>query len=181
MSETLNPQKLSKEGKAAYQRGDYLPAAKSFEAAAQGFQAEEKPLEAAEEANNAGVAFLMAGEHADSLRVVEGTPAVFAAAGDICRQGVALGNYAAALEALGRTDEAIEAYQQSAELLAQAGEDQMRAKAMQSLSGLQMRSGRQMQAIATMQSGLEGLKKPSLQQRVMKKLLDVPFKMMKSG
>lgn len=180
MTETPNPEMLSKQGKAAYQRADYLDAAKAFEAAAQAYRSLEKELEAAEEANNASVAFLLAEEKADALRVVEGTPAIFAAAGDTRRQGISLGNYAAALEAVGRVEEALEIYQQSAEVLDQAGEDQLRSKSLQSLSALQIRSGRQMQALASMQAGLEGLKKPSLQQRLLKKLLDVPAKMIKS-
>jgi tetratricopeptide (TPR) repeat protein len=110
-----------------------------------------------------------------------GTAAIFAAANDLRRQGMALGNRAAALEALERPEEAIEAYQQSADVLEQAGEDQLRANVMNSLSMLQFRSGRQLQALASMQNGLEGVKKPSPRQKFLKQLVNIPFQMMNRG
>ena len=36
MSDAVSPEKLTKEGKSAYQNGDYLAAAQAFEAAQQG-------------------------------------------------------------------------------------------------------------------------------------------------
>ena len=178
MSKVVTPQQLSEEGKTAYRRGDYLAAARVFEAASQGFKTAGDPLNAAEMANNSSVAFLQAGEADAALNAVEGTDQTFSMAGDTKRQGMALGNRAAALEALDRLDEAIEAYQQSAALLEQAGEDQLRANAMQALSALQFRMGRQLQALATMQSGVEGVRRPSPKQRFIKQLLHIPFDML---
>lgn len=177
--EEITPRKLSEEAKAAYDRGDFLAAARSFSSAAEGLRLTKDELEAAEAANNASVAYLQAGEAEEALTVVEGTAAIFAAAGDLRRQGMALGNLAAALEEVGRLEEAVEAYQQSAELLEQAGEDKLRASAMQSLSALQFRMGKQLQALASMQSGLEGVKKPSVQQKFLKRLLSIPFNLLK--
>lgn len=178
MTETLNPKQFDKEGKAAYKRGDYPAAAKAFEAAAAGYEAQGDVLTAAEMKNNACVAYLQAEEAEAALAAVDGTAAVFAAAGDLKRQGMALGNYAAALEALDRIDEAFDAYEQSAQVLEQAGEDQLRLKVFQSLSELQLRTGRQLQALASMQAGLESTKHLSPQQRMLKRLLDIPFKML---
>lgn len=175
---TVSPNKLAEEGKAAYQRGDYLASARAFESAGEGFTTAGDALNAAEMANNSSVAYLQAGEAESALRTVEGTAAVFAAAGDLRRQGMALGNLGAALEALNRLDEAQEAYQQSADVLQQAGEMDLRVHVMQSLSGLQLRTGRQLQALATMQAGLEGVERPSAKQRLMKQFLKVPFKLL---
>lgn len=175
MSETLSVESLVKEAKATYQRGDYLEAAKKFEASRQAYQAANDPLNAAEMANNASVAFLQANDAEMAYKSVQGTSEIFSQAGDLRRQGMALGNLAAALEALDRDDEAMEMYQQSAEVLAQAGEDQLRAAVMQSLSMIQFRSGKQLQALATMQNGLEGVKKPSVKQNFLKKLLHIPI------
>jgi tetratricopeptide (TPR) repeat protein len=177
MGETLSPQKLTDEGKAAYSRGDYLAAANTFEAARLGFDTAGEALNAAEMANNASVAYLQAGKGEEALKAVEGTETIFADAGDVRRQGMAVGNRAAALEALERLDEAAEAYQLSADLLQQAGEDKLRASAMQSLSALQFRMGRQLQALATMQSGLEGVQKPNPRQKFLKRLLRIPMDM----
>jgi hypothetical protein len=48
----------------------------------------------------------------------------------------------------------------------------------QSISGLQLRTGKQLQAVATMQAGLEEIEKPTPKQRFLKRLLQVPFKML---
>lgn len=177
MSETASPNELANQGKSAYKRGDYIAAASVFRAASQGYKAAGDVLNAAEMANNSSVAYLQAGEAESALEVVEDTPEIFAEFGDLKRQGMALGNEAAALEALKRLDEAVEIYQQSADLLAQAGEDKLRANVMQSLSTLQFRTGRQLEALSTMQNGLEGVKRPSPQQRFLKKLFRIPFDM----
>ncbi len=99
-------------------------------------------------------------------------------AGDVRRQGMALGNLGAALEADGRIEEAVDAYEQSADLLKQVGESEFRANVMQSLSRLQLRTGRQFEALATMEAGLEGIERPNTQQRFLKKLLKLPYKYM---
>jgi tetratricopeptide (TPR) repeat protein len=178
MSEILSVNELVKEGQRAYQSGDYLRAARSFEAAANGFTAQGNLLEAAEQQNNACVAHLQAGESLAAVAAVEHTVEVFAAAGDARRQGLALGNLGSALDATGRLEEAAQAYQQSAELLRDTGETQMRLHVLQSLSALQLRTGRQLQALATMQAGLHGSEKLTVQQRMLKKILDIPFKML---
>ena len=178
MSETTSPARLADEAKTAYQRGDYLAAAQSFEAARQGYLVAGDELNAAEMGNNLSVACLQAGEAQKALDAVEGTAQTFAAAGDLRRQGMAVGNQGSALEALNRPEEAAEAYRQSAELLQQAGEDKLRANVMQSLSALQFRTGKQLQALATMQSGLEGVQKPSPRQKLLKRLLNIPFSLL---
>jgi tetratricopeptide (TPR) repeat protein len=172
-------EKLSKEGRRAYEKGDYNGAARAFEAVVKGYVALENELQAAEMANNCSVAYLQAGDAASALRIVEGSPETFSDAGDIRRQAIALGNRAAALDALGRKEEALNAYQQSAQLLEQTGEDELRAHLMQSLSALQLRSGRQMEALVSMQDGLNGLKKPTFKQRFLKKLIQAPFRFLK--
>ncbi|MDP2976123.1 MAG: tetratricopeptide repeat protein, partial [Anaerolineales bacterium] len=102
---------------------------------------------------------------------VTGTEAVFAAAGDNRRQGMALANQAAALEALQRRDEALAGYQTSAEILEKAGEADLRAEVLRSLARLQARGGKMTEAVISMQSGLMGVEKPTLKQRILKKLL----------
>lgn len=172
-----SPQQLAEKGKNAYQAGNYQEAANIFEQAQQAFQAAGEALNAAEMANNACVALIQTGNHAAALKTVEGTAAIFSEAGDLRRQGMALGNYASALDGLDRYEEAAEYYQQAADVLEQAGEDQLRANVLQSLSALQFRSGRQLQALASMQAGLEGVKKLNPRQRFLKRLLKIPFDM----
>lgn len=176
--QALTPQKLTAEGKTAYERGDFSAAASAFVAAAEGYQTAGDALNAAEMANNACVAYLQIGDAAQALKMVENTPAVFASAGDLRRQGMALGNLGSALEGVSRVDEAEQAFQQSADLLDQAGEKSMRANVLQSLSALQLRTGRQLQALASMQAGLDGVEKPTPQQSLLKRLLRIPFRLL---
>jgi tetratricopeptide (TPR) repeat protein len=105
-----------------------------------------------------------------------GTDAVFAAAGDLRNQALALGNQAAALEALRRRDEAMALYQQSADLLKQVGESELRAYVMQAVSKLQFRSGNYFEALASMRLGLEGIRNPTLKQRILIRLLRIPMR-----
>lgn len=174
--ETLTPQQLAQEGQAEYNQGKYLSAAKLFKAAADGFLLAGDETSAAEMANNCSVAFLKAGDAKSALEAVLETEMVFAVGGDIKRQAMAVGNQAAALDGLKRFDEAIAAYERSAELFKQAGEQELRAFVCQSLSALLMKRGRYLEAYGVMRAGVSELKEPNVSQRVVKILLDIPFK-----
>lgn len=177
----MAPEDLSETGKSAFKEGDFERAIELFRAAAEGYQLSGNITDSAEMKNNLSVALLHLDEADLALQAVEGTPEVFAQAGDGRRQAMALGNQAAALAALQKTSEAEEAYHQSAELLKNLGEDEMRASVMRAISELQLRSGRHLEAVASMQTGLDGIKKPKLQQRMLRRLLKMPFKLMNRG
>ncbi|HIE58246.1 MAG TPA: tetratricopeptide repeat protein [Anaerolineales bacterium] len=181
MSEILSQEQLLREAQAAYRRGDYEAAVQSFNAARESYLAIGDELNAAEMANNASVALLQNGKAEEALQSVIGTAAIFAAAGDHKRQAIALGNQAAALEEMKRLDEAEQLYWQSAEILKNINETDLRLSVMQSISALQLRSGRQLQAVATMQSGIDGIEKPTFKQRALKRLLEIPIKMIGDG
>ena len=176
--ETHSLAELRKSGAEAYQTGKYSEAAEHFEAAAHGYAAQDDVLNAAEMRNNQSVALLQAGDPQKALESAADTETIFEAAGDVRRQAMAVGNIAAAQDALGRLEEAEEAYRHSAALFAEIGEDELRANVMQSLSQLQLRTGRQLEALATMQSGVEDIKRPSLRQRLLRRLLKTPFKLL---
>lgn len=176
MSETLSPKKLAAEGQAAYKKGDFISAANAFRDASERYKLGGDELAAAEMANNLSVSLLQAGQAENALQAALGTEEVFERSGDLRRQAMAVGNQAAALESLNRLDEAVQHYELSAELLKQAGDNETRASVMQSLSALQLRQGRQFEALATMQAGLNGIKRPTTKQRLLRKLLQLPFK-----
>jgi tetratricopeptide (TPR) repeat protein len=177
MEEAISVKELVAEAQAAYKQGDYLAAARAFEAAAQGYLVQGEGMLAAEMRNNSSVAYLQAGDASSALRVVTGTPQVFEQAGDVRRHGMALGNLAAALEGLNRLDEAAQAYHQSGQLLKLAGEQELYLHVMQSLSALQLRTGRHLEAVSTMRDGLESLQRPNPRQRLLKALLQIPSKL----
>ena len=168
MTLSSNLKQLLDAGKKAYQRGEYFEAAQAFSAASRICTSQGNPVLAAELANDGSVAFLMAGKPQEAFSLVDGTPEVFKTKGDQKRMGIALGN-------LG---EALHSYQQSAECLSETGDDQLRLYALQSLSALQLRMGMRLQAIATMQAGLEGIEKPNPQQALARRLLRIPFELL---
>jgi tetratricopeptide (TPR) repeat protein len=172
----LTPQKLASEGQAAYQKGDYSKAVLDFAAAEQAYRAQGDELQASEMANNRSVALLQAEDHQAALQAVEGTIEIFLGADDQRRLAMALGNRAAALEALGRFDEAMENYEESANIFNRLGEQEMRLEVMRSLSALQLKTGRSLQALASMQAGVDGLEKPSIKQRLLKRILALPYR-----
>ncbi|MBN1536816.1 MAG: hypothetical protein JW908_08805 [Anaerolineales bacterium] len=173
---TSSPDQLNQDGKDLYQKGEYLEAALTFTAAGKAYEAKGDFVMAAEMANNCSVAYLQAGDAQAAFDAVADTEQIFAEKGDLRRQGMALGNRASALEALEDIDGAAEYYQKSAEILQQCGEQEMRSQVLQSLSALQLKRGKQIDALFTMQSGLEGIEKPSIKQRILKKLLKLPMK-----
>ncbi len=179
MNETLTPQQLDKEGQTAFRAGRFSEAAAAFERAVAGFTAAGDALGAAEAANNRSVALLKAGDAAGALQAATGTEAVFAAAGDPKRQGMACANQAAALEALNRPEEALEWYGRSSDLLKQAGEKEFRAIVLESITNLQLRTGKQLQALASMDAALENKPRLSFKDRLLKKLLKTPLDMLR--
>jgi tetratricopeptide (TPR) repeat protein len=173
MTDTLSPQELVDQAKRTYQAGDYLQAGQEFAQAASAYTGAGDALMAAEMKNNQSVALLLSGDAQSALAVIEGTEKVFADAGDFRRQGMALANQASALQALKRLKDSMEYYQKAGVALERAGEGDLRADVMQQLSVLHMRRFKFYDAILTLQSGLAGVKNPSLKQRLMKKILFV--------
>jgi tetratricopeptide (TPR) repeat protein len=178
MSEMMTPDALAAEGKAAYAREDFGAAAQAFSAAEAGYRAAGDAVSAAEMANNRSVVLLQSGDAQGALDAVGDTPDIFGAAGDLRRKAMALGNRGAALADLRRKEEAEKVYWESAQIFADLKEKDLRAAVLQSISRLQMGEGRYMEAIASMESGLEEVEKPSFVQRALKRLLKIPAKLL---
>ncbi len=175
--ESISPQKLETEGKTAYGNGDFSKAESSFTAAQAGYSAQGDHLMAAEMANNRCVALLQMDDPNTAkaaLKAVDDTVAVFKDAGDQTRQALALGNRASAYEATGDLEQAIIDYQESASILKEIGAEDLRMDVVKSLSSLQLKTGHSMEALATMQAGVNGIQKPNLLQRLLKRLLSLP-------
>lgn len=168
-------EQFSDQAKHAYEQKDYQRAARLFRQAADAYQTQGDQLSAAEMLNNCCVALLQAENYREALECVLGTDLIFAGAGDLQRQALALGNRAAALEGLKRFAEAEEYYQRSGELLYQIQDHENYAVVMQSLSRVQLRQGHELEALASMQAGVANVKKPSLSQRLVRKILRLPI------
>ncbi|MBI4926745.1 MAG: hypothetical protein HY835_03190 [Anaerolineae bacterium] len=178
MPDTLTPQDLANEGQKLYKGKRYQESAAAFEQAARGWQAAGDAAAAAEAANNSSVAFLKAGDAQRALDIVEGTSQVFEAAKDSRRQGMAIANRAAALEGLNRLQEALAEYQIASDVLKLAEENELRSYVLQCISALQIRTGKELQALASMDSALENRENLSLREKLLKKLIKTPFNML---
>ncbi len=165
---TLEPAQLEAQGKRAFLDKKFDEAAGLFREAAESYTLGRSELMAAEMMNNVSVALLQAGKPQESLDAVQGTAKIFEEANDIKRQGMALGNTAAALEALHRTDEAIAAYELSAELFKQVDEGDLRAMVMKSAAALKLKSGKITESAFKMMGSLEAKKTPGIFERILR-------------
>jgi tetratricopeptide (TPR) repeat protein len=144
------PASLAEEAKRAYERGEFDRAADLFLRAAQAASSQGDALTAAEMNNNRSVSLLQAGKAKEALQAAQGTDQVFAAASDLRRQAMALGNQAAALEALHRMDEAL---------------------VKKSMAAIQLKRGRVVDSAFNMVGSVEAKARPSLFERFLRFLL----------
>lgn len=177
MEEFSIPQMIEK-AKSAYQTEDFEESARWYDRAGIEYSLQADHLNAAEMANNRSVCLLRGGNPHGALAASRGTEKVFAQAGDLHRQAIAIGNQAAALEAMQRNDEAISMYQQSNELLKQINDRDLRVFVLQSLTGLQVKRRQFLQALATMQVLLDLKQQLTVRERILKKLLQIVYRLL---
>jgi tetratricopeptide (TPR) repeat protein len=165
---TLTPDQLAEQGKQAFRNKNFAEAVELFKQAASGYESVNSGLMAAEMRNNVSVALLQAGKAQESLDAVLDTDRVFAEAKDIKRQGMALGNQAAALDALNRYAEAVEKYDLAAQLFEQAGEGDLRALVMKSSAAIKLKTGKVTDSAFKMIGSLDANPHPSFFERILK-------------
>lgn len=156
-----------------YQNEEYETAAKSFAQAVEALSAENQSLQQAEMKNNLSVALLKAGKPEEAYQAALGTEQVFASAGDLKRQAMALANLASALEDLKRFDEALNLFNQSAALFKQISEKEMRAYVLQRISTIQLRQGKRIESLVSMDAALEEKRKLSMKDRLLRSLMGI--------
>jgi tetratricopeptide (TPR) repeat protein len=165
---------LEQQAMAAYEDGKWPAAADLFAEARDAFAREGNDLKAAEMSNNLCVALLQSKRHKEAIAAVEGTWDVFLAHRDDLRAAKAYGNYASAQEACGEWAAAEAAYAKAAKLLQKAGDEETRAQTLAALSRLQLRRGKPLQAVTSMQSGMEDSSRLSIGRRFLRWLLGLP-------
>lgn len=129
-------------------------------------------LDAAEMRNNLGVALVRVGDFEAAVEAIHGTDKLFADAGDIKKQGMALANQASAYEGLKSFEEAIQAYEQAIECFKASGEKKLLSVTLKNLSDLQLKTGKQYQAIASLQSAYQENPENNLKNNFFKRSLD---------
>jgi tetratricopeptide (TPR) repeat protein len=167
------PAALAEQGKKEYEKGNHRAAATLFAQAAQAFDTENDPLNAAEMRNNQSVALLQMGRAREALQATEGTETIFKQANDQKRQGIAVGNRAAALEGLKHWKEALAEYERAATLLEQAGEGDMHSMVRKASANLHIKLGHVNDTQMDIYDSLRLVEKPSLSQRLMKFLMRI--------
>jgi len=163
-----DPAQLAEQGKQAFRNKNFDEAADLFHQAAQGFTLANSQSQAAEMKNNISVALLQAGKPQESLDAVLGTDKFYESIKDVKSQAMALGNQAAALEGLNRYDEAVVAYERSAELFAQVGEGDLRAMVMKSAAAIKLKTGKVTDSAFKMMGSLDAKDNPSFFERILK-------------
>ena len=164
-------QSLADAAQRDYESGSYASAAQSFESAARGYASLGDALRAAELRNNSSVALLRAGRAQEALQAVRGTDAVFGAAHDLKRQGMAFGNQAAALEGLRKFDEALALYERSAGSFSEAGEGDLRSMVLRSAAAIKLKRGNLGESALRMIGSLDAKDRPSALERFLRFLL----------
>ncbi len=172
MSDPNTAERLAAEAQTAYREGAYAEAAQKFAEAAEAYARLGENLKAAELRNNSSVAWHQAGEHAKALAAAEGTPEVFATAGDAEKEGLAWGNIGSALEGLKRWQEAAEAYQRSAERLEHSNNREARAAVLNALAAVQLRLKEPVEAFIAAQQAVNN-QPASPKKWLVKKLLKI--------
>jgi len=168
-----DPAALAEQGKQEYEKGKFADAADLFSQAAQAYNDIDDALNAAEMKNNQSVALLQAGKAKEALQVTDGTEEIFEQAKDLKRQGIAVGNRAAALEGLKKWDEALAEYDRAANILEQAGEGDMHSIVRKAAANLNLKRGRVTDSQMDVYDSLRLVEKPSLTQRIMKFLMRI--------
>lgn len=169
---------LAEEAKAAFQRGDFDQAVDGFRLAREKYLQDEDHLMAAEMGNNLSVALLQASQYEDALHAVEGTPQLFLEAEDKQRAAMAFGNLASALEATGDLQAAELSLQRAIQLFRETGEKENLMHSAKALSQLQLKLGKPLEAVSSMQGGLAGQSKLSLKNRVLRSILSIPSRIL---
>ena len=179
MSESQSsPSDIAQIAKSAFEQGDFEAAVNGFTAARDEYHQAGELLMATEMANNLSVALLQLGRPEESLAQVRGTPQVFLEAEDTNRAATALGNLASALEATGDLEGAESALEESIRLFKEVGEKDHLLHAARALSQLQLRRGQPLEAVSSMQTGLEGQARLSLRSRVLRSILSIPSRLL---
>lgn len=179
MSESRSsPTNLANNAKSAFERGDLEAAIEGFTSAKDDYHQAGDHLMAAEMANNLSVALLKSDRSEEAFQVVKGTEQIFLDAEDEYRAAMAYGNLASALEANGELQSAEEALEDAIRLFNKIGDKEHLMHTARALSQLQLRRGRPLEAVTTMQGGLEKQSKISVKNRILRSILSIPSRIL---
>lgn len=179
MNETRSsPSDLAKAAKSSFERDDLGAAIEGFRTAKDGYYQAGDHLMAAEMANNLSVALLKADRPQEGLEEVRDTPQIFLGAEDELRTAMAYGNLASALEANTELESAERALEDAIRIFKKIGDKEHLMHSVRALSQLQLRRGRPLEAVTTMQGGLDQQSKLNVKNRLLRSILSIPSRLL---
>lgn len=165
---------LEESGVSAYQSGNPEKAVEDFRLAHRLFEEAGNPIKAAAMANNLCVVLLELDRPEEALKSVEETPQVMLEAGELQLAGQAFGNRATAKAAGGYYDSAEQDFIEAIGIFNQTNAEELLSHTLKALSKLQLKQGRSLEAVNTMQRALQAEPKPGVRARILQKLLNFP-------
>jgi len=177
MSGDRLPIEIEKAAMKAYNGGKLEEAIDAFQAAERAYGESGDDAKVAEMANNRSVALLQANRPEEALQAAIGTSLTFEEHQLPLFAAQAVGNMAAALEALKRFEEARNHYRQCADSLGKLGAVEQQAAALQGLSRVQLQLGQPLPAVAALEAGLEAKSDTGFRTRLLRWLLSIPRRM----
>jgi tetratricopeptide (TPR) repeat protein len=163
--DTLDIAALTEKAKNEYEHKQFAQAVADFQLCLDQMSSANNAPAIAEMRNNLSVALLRNGQAQAALEAVLGTDLDFAAAGDIQKQGIALANTASAYDALKLFNEAAAAYEQAVDCFKSCGEKQYLSICLHALANLQLKTGKQYHALATLQAAYNEKPQASLKDK----------------
>lgn len=160
----------------AYKKKDFTTASDLFRECIRLLDEQKDLITAAEMRNNLSVVLLELKNPEEAFAILQDTDQVFANANDKQRQAMALGNKASALQAMGKLPEALSIYERSADIFKEINEKEMRSITLKKISDLQLKTGKQYQALASLEAAYDQNDKKTRKEQILKGFLGTLIK-----
>ncbi|MBN1956357.1 MAG: tetratricopeptide repeat protein [Anaerolineae bacterium] len=181
MAENKSGETLKAEGLRFFEEGLYEEAIERFGQAQELYVAEGKEADAAEMLNNLGVVYRLLRRWDDAQAALEEAKAAFARLGDRNREAQALGNLGGLLASKGERVRAQEYLQQAADIFHEIDQEQKYGETLVALGSQMWKAGDRRGGMATYESGVMLLEKPTVQQKAIRSLLKLRNRLLGGG
>jgi len=172
---------LKKKGMEHYRAGRFEDAVAAFTHAQQAFLAERNPQQAAETANDRGVAARQAARFDEAESAFTKARKLFDESGDRLSQGQVIGNLGALSESRNQNEQAAAFYKEAIVLFDEAGSADLSGEMWRALSRLRMKQGKWLAALGAYDAGLQDVKHLTPTQRLLRRLMKVSRRLMGGG
>jgi tetratricopeptide (TPR) repeat protein len=173
MENMASANELKEEGLRLFGEGLHEEAIAAFERAGKEFANEGNEVESAVMVNNLGVVYRMQGRWDEAIAALEQSRVEFDRLGDRNRQAQALGNLGGLYASKRDREQAKECLRQAAQLFAESDDAQRQGETLLALGVQEWKTGDRSSGLATYESGLHLLERPTVSQRLLRGLLSL--------